>query len=206
MQIRYVDLGSKVPLGLLNQLAERASAYGYGAVALQGLEGVRTVGGLILIPKHSTDSKDLSSQRSGGISLKVLTANKPGELRLSNRVLRALDVVELDFRAFSEGAARKALSKLVNTGKPVMINFSEVLDAILSGVDLSGLYALLSLYERGSLTLVLGSGARELREVHHPIVYYSFLQELGLSEAKALSTLTANPLSVLRGAGFNVTL
>lgn len=206
MQIRYVDLGSKVPLGLLNQLAERASTYGYRVVALQELEGVKAVGDLMLIPKRSINSKDLTSQRSREIDLKVLTANKPGELRLSNRILRALDVVELDFKMFSEGAARKALSKLVNTRKPVMINFSEILDAILSGRDLSGLYALLSLYERGSLTLVLGSGARELREVHHPVVYYSLLQELGLSEAKALSTLTANPLSVLRGAGFNITL
>ncbi|MEM2021186.1 MAG: hypothetical protein QXP80_03030 [Zestosphaera sp.] len=191
---------------MLNQLAERASTYGYRVVALQELEGVKAVGGLMLIPKRSINSKDLTPQRSRETDVKVLTVNKPSELRLSNRILRALDVVELDFKVFSEGAARKALSKLVNTRKPVMVNFSEVLDAILSRRDLSGLYALLSLYERGSLTLVLGSGARELREVHHPVVYYSLLQELGLSEAKALSTLTANPLSVLRSAGFNITL
>ncbi|MEM0297455.1 MAG: hypothetical protein QXS42_02890 [Zestosphaera sp.] len=202
MRARYVDLSNKIPSESLTQLTEKANAYGYGAVALHGLTKVRTAGNVVLIPKRALNL-EAPSRREEGRAFKVLVARTPGELKLSNRIIKSIDAVEIGHTLLTNGRVKKTFTKLVNVGKPVVINASEIMDALLMGRDLPGLHVLLGLYEKSSLLLSLGSGARTLSEMHHPSVYYALLLELGLSEAKSLSALTTNPLSVLRSAGLS---
>ncbi|MEM0025645.1 MAG: hypothetical protein QXV93_07030 [Zestosphaera sp.] len=201
MRIKYVDISNKTPLSALNQLVEKARAYDYSTIVLHGLTTVETLGDVRLVPRTTIDYKS-NIQAVKSKSLKVFSAKTPEELKLSNQVLSVLNAVEVGGKLLSDSRSRKSYVKLVNVGKPVILNASEIIDLMLSGRDLSGLQTLLSLYEKSQITIALGSGARSLSEVHHPTTYYALLLELGLSEVKALSALAANPASILRGAGF----
>lgn len=202
MRLKYVDVSSKVPHFMLNQLVEKARAYAYSTIVLRDLPTTETLSNVRLIPSTLVDSGS-GYHVVKSKSLKVFLARTPEELKLSNQVLRILNAVEIGGKLLTDSRSRKSFVKLVNVRKPVILNASEIMDLIISGKDISGLQALLSFYERGRITVALGSGARNLSEVHHPITYYALLLELGLSEAKALSALTANPASILRGAGFD---
>ncbi len=202
MRFKYVDVSNKTPPSLLNQLVNKASNYAYSAIVLRNIPDFRTLSDVKLIPCTTVSYKEVP-QAIKSKSLKVLSARTPDELKLSNRVLKVLNAVEVGGRLLTDSKFKKSYVKLVNVGMPVIINASEILDLISSGRDLSGLRILLSFYERSRITIALGSGARNLNEVHHPIIYYALLLELGLSEVKALSALTTNPVSILRGAGFD---
>lgn len=205
MQVRYIDLSNKISSELLTQLIDKAGTYNYVAVALHNVSEVKVVNNITLLPRRIVNFETSLKDGVRGRVLRVLTAGTLEELKLSNRVVKSVDAVEVSHTLLTSGRVKKAFTKLANVGKPVIVNASEVLDALLAGKDLSNLYVLLSLYEKGSLLLCLGSGARVLEEMHHPGAYYALLLELGLSEAKSLSALTTNPLSVLRSAGFNLT-
>lgn len=208
MRIKYIDLSNKIPISseeLLTRLIEKAGAYNYVVLASHNTTEVKVVNNITLLPRHVVNSETPLKSEVRGRVLRVLTAKTSKELKLSNRIVKSVDAVEIGNALLTDRRVKKVFTKLVNVGKPVIINASEILDALLAGKDLSNLYVLLSLYEKGSLLLSLGSGARVLEEMHHPSVYYALLQELGLSEAKSLSALTTNPLSVLRSVGFNLT-
>lgn len=189
---------------MLNQLIEKALTYAYSAIVLQDLTDIKDLNNVRLIPRTLIDYRN-NPQPAKNKSLKVLVARTPEELKLSNQVLRVLNAVEVGGKLLTDVRYRKSYVKLVNVRKPVILNASEIMDMILSGRDLSGLHTLLNLYERSQVTIALGSGARNLSEVHHPVTYYALLLELGLSEAKALSALIANPASILKEAGLNGT-
>lgn len=202
MQLKYIDVSNKVPLTMLNQLVEKARTYKYSVIVLQDLATAETLSGVRLVPRVQVDYKS-SLQATKGKSLKVLSAKTPEELKLSNQVLKVLNAVEIGGKLLTDSRFKKSYVKLVNVGKPVILNASEIMEVILSDKDISGLQTLLSLYEKSRVTVALGSGARNLNEIHHPITYYALLLELGLSEAKALSALVANPASIIRGAGID---
>jgi len=187
---------------MLGQLIEKALVYAYSVIVLQDLTDIKTLNNVRLIPRTIIDYGN-NPQPAKSKSLKVLVARAPEELKLSNQVLRVLSAIEVGGKLLTDARYRKSYVKLVNVRKPVILNASEIMDMILSGKDLSGLNTLLNLYERSQITIALGSGARSLSEMHHPITYYALLLELGLSEAKAFSALTANPASILREVGLN---
>ena len=187
---------------MLNELVEKARDYMYSTIVLRDLTGTSTLSNVNLIPYININYKE-TLQQVRSKSLKVLIARTPEELKLSNQVLKILNAVEIGGKLLTDSRFRKSYTKLINVRKPVILSASEIMDMLLSGKDLSGLHTLLSLYERSKIAIALGSGARSLSELHHPITYYALLLELGLSEAKALSALTANPASILREAGFN---
>jgi len=204
--LKYIDMASNPTMdsNSLDRYVGKASIHGYTVLAIEGLDSYKVFNGVQLIPRISFKFNELGKEvLMKRECIKILRSDSLEDLKITNAVKKVAHAIELGHELL-RSMDRKALKKLVNAGKPVIINLRDVIRLINLNAPVLGLLLLLRYYERGRISLVVGSGAREEHELLHPITICSFLVSLGLSEAKALSSISINPLSVMRSAGYDV--
>ncbi len=202
--LKYIDIASNPDVGSLDEYVKKAFMLGYTALVIEGLDNYKVLNGVQLIPRTSFKFDELGKKALiDGKTIKILRSDTLEDLKITNAVKKVAHAIELGHELL-RSIDRKTLKKLVNVGKPVIINLRDVIRLINLNASVLGLLMLLKYYERGKISLVIGSGAKENNELIHPISICSFLVSLGLSEAKALASISVNSLSIMRSAGYDI--
>ncbi|MCD6324289.1 MAG: hypothetical protein J7L55_04185 [Desulfurococcales archaeon] len=188
---RFVDLLFRGALNednanVLKELGYVALASPYGG---QEINGIKVVKLTLLRHGKAVEAHD--------DVLKVFVISRGEEIKITS-TLKAADVIEIRGKALSHIGA-KALKKLASARKPVGIPMIEVIDSLMLGGSVDGLLKLLAEYMRGSIDVLIGSGASKAVEAIHPYIYVAVLVDLGLSEAHASYAVFDSPMRILRG-------
>jgi len=200
--LRFVDIAARSEGGAPD--AELARVLGYEALAVEGLKRYECVGRVTLVPRHTFTLDTLSRVPRGNV-LRVFRADSRARLKLTNRVVALAHAVEVGGELLGR-LGRKDLRKLVNTIPHVIVRADEVYLRLTMAKSLEGLDRLLRAYEAGKIVLSIGSGNDYAARtgLKHGVVLAALLVTFGLSEAKALASVTSNPKELLRCAGYAV--
>ena len=195
---KYIDLSLRfVPE---NESAKVLKELGFSIVAVD--QGGSYIKGeeLVVVPRATfVKPKEVSAIK--GNVVRVYRVENPRDLKITNQVKSRAHALELGGSCLGR-LGIKNLRKLSNANIPIIVNSVELFGRLLEGKPVAGFIDVLRLYIKGRISLVVGSGARSLREVKHPMTVVGLLVELGLDEGSALSTLTTNPRYVVRRAGY----
>ncbi len=200
--MRFVDIAAK--LSGRPPDARLVRILGYDALAVEGLRRYGCAGKVALIPRYTFTLETIDKVPRGNV-LRIFRADSKASLKLTNRVVALAHAIEVGGNLLAR-LGRKEIRKIANTVPHVVVRADEVYLRLVNAESLEGLDRLLRAYEAGRVNLSMGSGGNyvEGTGLKHGVVLAALLVTLGLSEAKALASVTSNPRELLRCAGYAV--
>ncbi|MEM2007388.1 MAG: hypothetical protein QXG17_05875 [Sulfolobales archaeon] len=176
-------------------LVRYALRLGYRAIAYCGASSTEEVGGIRLVPRYEL-RRDTVSKFRNLRGFRVLVVESKDDLKAYPRLAGSIDSIKIEFSQLSD-VSKDFLRRVIGLGVPVEVEFSELINRLLSGYPLDYYYLVLRLYVRKKIRVYVCSGATDLSNMVHPTAMLALISVLGVPEELAAKAVFKVPSELI---------
>ncbi len=196
----FIDIGYRGAID--DSSISYLSELSYRIIAVEGINDIRKLGRVILIPRYTQTSNSLKRGDENKKKVKIFKVSSQDEVKIRH-TLRRFHGIEISGHCV-ERLSIKVVKKLAKLKIPILLDMASVLSNLMLGRKLHGVLNLLREFQKGELALGVISGATSPAEAMHPIIYEALLIDLGVTEDKAYEAVFVEPRRIVRRVGYEL--